>query len=53
MVFFPGTIGVCLYPCSVPGAGPSFHLDPQQIGLGLGIHGEAGVKKLQVRIAFG
>ncbi|XP_071490557.1 triokinase/FMN cyclase-like [Diadema antillarum] len=43
-----GTVGLCLYPCSVPGAGPSFTLGPDEIGLGLGIHGEAGVKTLQM-----
>ncbi|XP_030855441.1 triokinase/FMN cyclase-like [Strongylocentrotus purpuratus] len=46
-----GTVGVCLYPCSVPGAGPSFSLGPQEIGLGLGIHGEAGIKQLQLSSA--
>nr|XP_054758491.1 triokinase/FMN cyclase-like [Lytechinus pictus]XP_054758492.1 triokinase/FMN cyclase-like [Lytechinus pictus] len=46
-----GTVGVCLYPCSVPGAGPSFTLGPQELGLGLGIHGEAGIKQIQISSA--
>ncbi|XP_022107509.1 triokinase/FMN cyclase-like [Acanthaster planci] len=43
-----GTIGVCLYPCSLPGAGHSFHLGHQDFELGLGIHGEAGVQRMQL-----
>ncbi|XP_072032070.1 triokinase/FMN cyclase-like [Amphiura filiformis] len=43
-----GTIGICLYPCSVPGSGPSFTLGQDEIELGLGIHGEAGVKRMKL-----
>ncbi len=38
------TMGVALTPCTVPAAGkPSFELGPDEIELGLGIHGEPGV----------
>uniref|UniRef100_UPI00358F85F4 triokinase/FMN cyclase n=1 Tax=Myxine glutinosa TaxID=7769 RepID=UPI00358F85F4 len=43
-----GTIGVSLSACSLPGRGPSFHLDAHEMELGLGIHGEAGVKRMQI-----
>ncbi|XP_078313706.1 triokinase/FMN cyclase-like [Crassostrea virginica] len=43
-----GTIGVSLTPCSVPGAGPSFELKSDEMELGLGIHGEAGVKRTKL-----
>eukprot|EP00095_Tigriopus_kingsejongensis_P005830 snap_masked-scaffold425_size175135-processed-gene-0.8 protein:Tk05830 transcript:snap_masked-scaffold425_size175135-processed-gene-0.8-mRNA-1 annotation:"hypothetical protein BRAFLDRAFT_115040" len=39
------TIGLSLTPCSLPGRGPSFELGEDQMELGLGIHGEAGVKR--------
>uniref|UniRef100_A0A5S6ML97 Triokinase/FMN cyclase n=1 Tax=Xenopus tropicalis TaxID=8364 RepID=A0A5S6ML97_XENTR len=46
LVFTPlGTLGVSLSPCSVPGAGPTFKLAPDELELGLGIHGEAGVRR--------
>lgn len=38
------TMGVALSPCTVPAAGvPGFELGPDEIEMGLGIHGEAGV----------
>ncbi len=41
-----GTMGVALTPCTVPAAGrPGFSLDEHEIELGLGIHGEAGVRR--------
>lgn len=43
-----GTIGVSLSPCTVPGAGPSFSLAVDEMELGLGIHGEAGVKRIKL-----
>ncbi|XP_046567393.1 LOW QUALITY PROTEIN: triokinase/FMN cyclase-like [Haliotis rubra] len=42
------TIGLCLSPCSVPGSGPSFHIQDDEMELGLGIHGEAGVKRTKL-----
>ncbi|XP_067849828.1 triokinase/FMN cyclase isoform X1 [Heptranchias perlo] len=43
-----GTMGICLSPCSVPGAGPTFHLEMDELELGLGIHGEAGIKRIKM-----
>eukprot|EP00055_Hartaetosiga_balthica_P012423 m.60380 g.60380 ORF g.60380 m.60380 type:complete len:640 (-) comp7939_c0_seq5:1784-3703(-) len=40
---YVGTVGVALSACRVPGVGPSFQLPPSNCGLGVGIHGEAGV----------
>jgi dihydroxyacetone kinase len=40
------TMGVALTPCTVPAAGvPGFTLADNEIELGLGIHGEAGVRR--------
>ncbi|WP_182084129.1 dihydroxyacetone kinase subunit DhaL [Aureimonas sp. ME7] len=45
-----GTMGVALSPCTVPAAGkPSFTLGEDEIELGLGIHGEAGVERVAWR----
>ncbi|XP_062918204.1 triokinase/FMN cyclase isoform X1 [Mobula hypostoma] len=43
-----GTMGICLSPCSVPGSRPTFHLDTDELELGLGIHGEAGVERIKM-----
>ncbi|KAJ3585512.1 hypothetical protein NHX12_014231 [Muraenolepis orangiensis] len=43
-----GTLGVSLSPCSVPGCLPSFQLPPGDMELGLGIHGEPGIKRSKV-----
>uniref|UniRef100_A0A8C9R8U4 Triokinase/FMN cyclase n=1 Tax=Scleropages formosus TaxID=113540 RepID=A0A8C9R8U4_SCLFO len=43
-----GTLGVSLSPCSVPGCLPTFELPPGDMELGLGIHGEPGIKRLKV-----
>ena len=41
-----GTMGVALGACTVPAAGrPGFDLPDDQMELGLGIHGEAGVQR--------
>jgi dihydroxyacetone kinase len=41
-----GTIGVALAPCTVPAAGrPGFTLGDDELELGLGIHGEPGVRR--------
>jgi dihydroxyacetone kinase len=41
-----GTMGVALSPCTIPAAGtPGFSLGTQEIELGLGIHGEPGVRR--------
>jgi len=42
-----GTIGLSLTPCTLPGRDqPSFTLESDEMILGLGIHGEAGVKRM-------
>uniref|UniRef100_A0A673HN95 Triokinase/FMN cyclase n=1 Tax=Sinocyclocheilus rhinocerous TaxID=307959 RepID=A0A673HN95_9TELE len=46
-----GTLGVSLSPCSVPGCLPSFQLPPGEMELGLGIHGESGIKRSKVASA--
>ncbi len=41
-----GTMGVALGPCTLPAAGkPNFVLEAGEVELGLGIHGEPGVRK--------
>ncbi|MYW00118.1 dihydroxyacetone kinase subunit DhaK, partial [Streptomyces sp. SID3343] len=41
-----GTMGVALTPCTVPAAGrPGFELADDEVELGLGIHGEAGIRR--------
>jgi dihydroxyacetone kinase len=41
-----GTMGVALGPCTVPAAGrPGFTLGEDEVELGLGIHGEQGVRR--------
>jgi dihydroxyacetone kinase len=43
------TMGVALSPCTVPAAGrPGFTLGEDEIELGLGIHGEAGVERTRI-----
>lgn len=47
-----GTMGVALDACTIPGAdAPSFTLGPDEIELGLGIHGEAGVRRGRLQTA--
>ncbi|XP_043915430.1 triokinase/FMN cyclase [Protopterus annectens] len=46
-----GTMGVSLSPCSVPGAKPTFHLAEDELELGLGIHGEAGIRRTKMATA--
>eukprot|EP00045_Choanoeca_perplexa_P011079 m.115874 g.115874 ORF g.115874 m.115874 type:complete len:635 (+) comp15505_c0_seq2:163-2067(+) len=41
------TVGVGLGPCCLPGRGPSFQLPDDEVELGLGIHGEAGVERIK------
>ena len=42
------TMSVSLSPCSIPGSKPSFELGEDEMELGLGIHGEAGVQRTKV-----
>ena len=47
-----GTMGVGLTPVTVPAAGaPSFTLEDDEIELGLGIHGEPGIRREKLRSA--
>jgi len=47
-----GSMGVALSPCIVPAAGtPNFDLAHDEIELGLGIHGEAGLSREALRPA--
>jgi dihydroxyacetone kinase len=40
------TLGVAISPCTVPGADkPSFTLGENEMEIGMGIHGEAGIKR--------
>ncbi|NWT97720.1 TKFC cyclase, partial [Urocynchramus pylzowi] len=43
-----GTLGLSLSPCSIPGSKPSFQLAEDEMELGLGIHGEAGVHRMKM-----
>ena len=47
-----GTIGLSLGPCVVPGrTKPSFELQDDEMELGLGMHGEAGVRRVKLASA--
>jgi len=47
-----GTMGVALGACTVPAAGkPGFSLDDSEMELGLGIHGEQGVRRARLEPA--
>lgn len=43
-----GTMGVALGACTVPGGSAGFTLAADEIELGLGIHGEAGVRRAKL-----
>jgi dihydroxyacetone kinase len=46
------TMGVALSPCTVPAAGkPGFTLGEDEVELGLGIHGEPGIRKVPLEPA--
>ncbi|XP_049773452.1 triokinase/FMN cyclase-like [Schistocerca cancellata] len=42
------TIGVALSACSLPGSPPLFTLAPDEMELGLGVHGEAGASRIKM-----
>ena len=45
-------VGVALGPCTVPAAGnPGFALGDDEMELGLGIHGEQGVRRTKIEPA--
>lgn len=46
------TYGMALSPCVIPARGePNFTLGPDEIEIGIGIHGEPGVKKIKLKDA--
>ena len=46
------TLGMSLGPCIVPASGKeSFHLEADEVEMGLGIHGEPGIHKEKLRTA--
>ncbi len=46
------TIGVALSPCQIPGASkPTFEIGPDEIEMGMGIHGEPGIWRDKLRPA--
>uniref|UniRef100_A0A2R8ZW50 Triokinase/FMN cyclase n=1 Tax=Pan paniscus TaxID=9597 RepID=A0A2R8ZW50_PANPA len=48
---WPGSWGRDLSSCSVPGSKPTFELSADEVELGLGIHGEAGVRRIKMATA--
>lgn len=45
-------MGMALTPCTVPAAGtPSFQLDENEMEIGIGIHGEAGIERKVISTA--
>eukprot|EP00752_Nemacystus_decipiens_P007043 g6316.t1 len=46
-----GTLGVALTTCTLPGQEPSSRLDADTIEIGLGIHGEAGIRQTGLQTA--
>ena len=46
------TLGVALSPCILPEAGkPTFEIDSDEIEIGMGIHGEPGIKREKLKTA--
>jgi len=46
------SVGVSMSPGSIPATGkPTFNIDPGKVGLGMGIHGEPGVKEIDMTTA--
>ncbi|XP_072938556.1 triokinase/FMN cyclase-like [Epargyreus clarus] len=48
---YMATLGVCLSACSLPGQPPLFEIAPDEMELGAGVHGEAGIEKLKIGTA--
>ena len=46
------TISVSLTPCSIPGQVPTFSIAHDAIEFGLGVHGEPGVKQIEMTSSF-
>lgn len=43
------TLGASVSSCTVPGVGPLFQMESDEIEIGLGVHGEAGMCRRKVR----
>ncbi|CAK1600597.1 unnamed protein product [Parnassius mnemosyne] len=48
---YMATLGVCLSACSLPGQPPLFEIADDEMELGAGVHGEAGIKKMKLGTA--
>ena len=47
------TLGVALSPCILPEAGkPTFEINDDEIEIGMGIHGEPGIKREKIKSAY-
>lgn len=44
------SFGCAVSPCTVPGVGPLFKINSDEVEIGIGIHGEAGVQRIPVKI---
>ncbi|CAK1540769.1 unnamed protein product [Leptosia nina] len=45
------TLGVCLTACSLPGQPPLFEIASDEMEIGAGVHGEAGIEKRKIGTA--
>ena len=46
------TMGMALSPCTIPAAGqPTFEIAPDEMEIGMGIHGEPGVRRIKLEPA--
>ncbi|XP_075974445.1 triokinase/FMN cyclase-like [Anticarsia gemmatalis] len=48
---YMATLGVCLSACSLPGQPPLFEIARDEMELGAGVHGEAGIAKMKMGTA--
>ncbi|CAH0702196.1 unnamed protein product [Spodoptera exigua] len=48
---YMATLGVCLSACSLPGQPPLFEIASDEMELGAGVHGEAGIEKMKMGTA--
>ncbi|XP_050405401.1 triokinase/FMN cyclase isoform X1 [Patella vulgata] len=46
-----GSMGLSLTACTIPGSGATFTVADDEMELGLGVHGEAGIKTLKLKTA--
>lgn len=48
---YMATLGVCVSACSLPGQPPLFEIAQDEMELGAGVHGEAGIAKMKMGTA--